>query len=183
MPLEGVLAFSHAWTHGCFLALGYCYRGLGFHHSFIRGNLPFLSAQKDSHRLGGVSPPVLALKCKAATFSSPRPSPHSCFSLWQLGLAQGPTHHSVLFSRGHLQQYNSPVVLARKLCISNLLMVPFTLGKGFLVLLPKSLSNLATDVGLTDSTYIFTCSIGGRSKNHSPLAYHSFVFLQCFQKS
>ena len=69
-----VLAFSHAWTHGCFLALGYCCRGLGFHHSFIRGNLPFLSAQKDSHRnRGGYPRPAAPKSAKQPLFPAQGP--------------------------------------------------------------------------------------------------------------
>lgn len=109
MPLEEVLAFSPAQIHGCFLALGYCWRGLVFHHSFIRGNLPFLLGQKHSHSHGKGETPCLSLPISAVQplFSSLRPSSLSCFSQWQLGLAQGSPHSSVPFFRGHSQRYTS----------------------------------------------------------------------------
>lgn len=77
MPLERVPSFPYAWTCGCFLVLGYCCRGLSFHHSFIRGNSPFLSAQKVSHR-HRVSLPSPLQKYRAAFFF---------FFLLQLNLA------------------------------------------------------------------------------------------------
>lgn len=67
MPLERVPSFPYAWTWGCFLVLGYCWRGLSFHHSFIKGNSPFLSAQKVSHR-HRLSLPSPLQKYRAAFF-------------------------------------------------------------------------------------------------------------------
>lgn len=109
MPLEEVLAFSPAQIHRCFLALGYCWRGLVFHHSFIRGNLPFLLGQKHSHGHGRGGTPCISLPISAEQllFSSLRPSSHSCFNQWQLGLFQGSPHYSVPLCRGRSQQYTS----------------------------------------------------------------------------
>lgn len=181
MPLEGVLVFSHARTHGCFLALGYCCRGLGFHHSFIRRNLSFLSAQKDSHRHGEGYPRLsLPKSAKQPLFPAQGHLPAPALVDGNLVWPRGPRTPLCCSAGATQQQYTSPVLLTRKHSISNLLTVPSTLGKGLLALLPMSVSNLATDVGLPDITYVFTCSLRGRSKDRSSLAYHTFVFLQCF---
>lgn len=148
--------FSHAWTHGCFLALGYCCRGLGFHHSFIRGNLLFLAAQKDSHRHREEYPrPPLPKNAKQPLFPAQgsllAPALVNGNWVWPRGPRTPPC-----CSAG--ATHSNSILLARKLHISNLFTVPSTLRKGGLALLPKSVSNLATDVGLPDSTYVFTSS-------------------------
>lgn len=135
MPLEEVLAFSPARVHRCFLALDYYWRGLVFHHSFIRGNLPFLLGQKQPQTGEGRDSLLLfAHECRAASFSNPRPSSHSCFSQWQLDLAQESSHSYVPFCTGHSQQYASTL---GKLWISNLLTVPSTLGTEVLTCLSE----------------------------------------------
>lgn len=109
MPLEEVLAFSPAQIHRCFLALGLLLEGISFPSQLHQGQLTLFARPKPSHGHGRGRTPYfpLPVKCRAAPFSSLRPSSHSCFSEWQLGLAQGSPHSSVPFCRGHSQQYTS----------------------------------------------------------------------------
>lgn len=123
MPLEEVLAFSPAQIHGCFLALGYCWRGLVFHHSFIRGNLPFLLGQKPAWG------PLPALALVSGSLVWPR----------------GP-HTPLCHSTGAILSNGPPQL--EKNWISNLLTVPSTWGTEVLVLLSEPASNVTTHVDL-----------------------------------
>lgn len=135
MPLEEVLAFSPAQIRGCFLALGYCWRGLVFHHSFIKGNLAFLLGQKHSHRQGRGGTACFSLPINAEqTLCQPKalfPPALVCGS-W----AWPRCPHTLLCHSAGTTLSNTPPQL-EQLWISNLLTVPSTLETEVLVLLSE----------------------------------------------
>lgn len=136
MPLEAVLAFSPAQIHGCFLALGYCWRGLVFHHSFIKGNLPFFLGQKHSHRQGEGRDSLLLLahKCRAAPLPGQGPVPTPALVSGSWAWPRGP--HTPLCHSAGATLSNTPPQL-EKLWISNLLTGPSTLETEVLALLSE----------------------------------------------